>query len=174
MTIDGKLHPHSFVDGASIKRNVQVDSERNSGLTITSSITGLSVLKSTGSEFWGYIKDPYTTLPETKDRILSSDVDIKWVWRHFSSLEEVKMHAAQFDAGFAAAKSATFDVFATTLSMSAQDTLYKMTKRFLDNVPSAESVEYSWPNKHYIEIGKEMHNPIPSSNFLCLIPHFAF
>lgn len=141
LTIDGKPYPVSFVNGDSIRRNVHVDFERNSGLTITSSIAGLSVLKSTGSEFRGYIKDAYTTLPETKYSTLISDVDIKWEWRHFSSLDEVKMHAAQFDDGFVAAKRATFDVFATTLSMSAQYTSYKMAERSLNNFPSAESVE---------------------------------
>ncbi|KAL5360113.1 hypothetical protein BJX96DRAFT_164919 [Aspergillus floccosus] len=162
MTVDGKPHPHSFFEDGSVKRTVQVDVVRGAGITITSAAS-LSVLKSTGSEFWGYIKDAYTTLPETRDRILSSNVDVKWVWRHFATPQEVEAHASQLEAGFAAAREATFAVFAKDVSMSAQATLYKMAERFLDIMPLADSVEYSWPNKHYIEIDLSWHKGLQNT-----------
>ncbi|KAL4892313.1 hypothetical protein BDV59DRAFT_208631 [Aspergillus ambiguus] len=162
MTVDGKPHPHSFFEDGSMTRNVQVDVVRGGGITITSAAS-LSVLKSTGSEFWGYIKDAYTTLPETKDRVLSSNVDIKWTWRPFSTPQEVEAHSSCFDAGFTAAREATFGVFAKDNSMSAQGTLYKMAERFLDIVPFADSVEYSWPNKHYIEIDLSWHKGLQNT-----------
>lgn len=31
-------------------------------------------MNSTDSEFWGYVKDKYTTLPEAHDRILATEV----------------------------------------------------------------------------------------------------
>ncbi|KAJ5624997.1 uricase [Penicillium lagena] len=164
MAIDNKPHPHSFFQDGSVKRHVNVDVLKKSGFNITSSISGLSVLKSTKSEFWGYIKDEYTTLPETWDRILSSDVDIKWKWKHFTDLSDVESHASHFDSGFAFAKDATFRIFAEDNSMSAQGTLYKMAEQFLKSVPLAENVQYSWPNKHYVEIDLSWHNGIQNTN----------
>jgi urate oxidase len=158
MTIENVPHPHSFFQDGSVKRHVRVDVSSNSGINVMSSVFGLSVLKSTKSEFWGYIKDEYTTLPETWDRILSSDVDIKWRWKNFKDLSDVESNVTHFSSGFASAKDATFKAFAEDNSMSAQGTLYKMAEKFLDSVPLADSVEYSWPNKHYVEIGKHPKN----------------
>ena len=47
---------------------------------VESGIEDLIVLKTTRSGFAGYMKDPYTTLPETTDRIFSTAV--KAVWRY--------------------------------------------------------------------------------------------
>ena len=41
----------------------------------------LTVMNTTASEFWGYPKDGYTTLPETKDRILATSVNAAWRFR---------------------------------------------------------------------------------------------
>jgi urate oxidase len=35
-------------------------------------------MNSTDSEFWGYVKDKYTTLPEAYDRILATQVSARW------------------------------------------------------------------------------------------------
>ncbi len=35
-------------------------------------------MNSTNSEFWGYVKDKYTTLKEAYDRILATDVSARW------------------------------------------------------------------------------------------------
>ena len=36
------------------------------------------MLKTTGSEFRGFLKDRYTTLPETDDRILATSLVARW------------------------------------------------------------------------------------------------
>jgi len=45
---------------------------------VVSGIAGLVVLRSTGSEFWGFPRDHYTTLAETTDRILATEVTARW------------------------------------------------------------------------------------------------
>ncbi|GFN21505.1 hypothetical protein AtubIFM55763_006286 [Aspergillus tubingensis] len=164
MTIENEPHPHSFFQDGSVKRQIRVDVSKASGINITSAIFGLSVLKSTRSEFWGYIKDEYTTLPETWDRILSSDVDIKWRWKHFKNVSDVEANASHFIEAFAEARDASFKAFAEDNSMSAQATLYKMAEKFLDCVPLADAVEYSWPNKHYVEIDLSWHKGIRNTD----------
>ena len=54
-------------------------SSRPTGTTpVVGGLTGLVVLKSTGSEFNGFPRDRFTTLPETDDRILATSVTAWW------------------------------------------------------------------------------------------------
>ena len=48
--------------------------------TVTSGLTDLVVLKSTGSEFKGFLRDEYTTLPEADDRVLATSLTASWRW----------------------------------------------------------------------------------------------
>src|ERR1700720_3281556 len=50
-------------------------------LTIEAGIGDLLLLRSAGSAFEGYIKDPYTTLPETKDRIFQTALLATWRYK---------------------------------------------------------------------------------------------
>lgn len=164
MTIDGKPHPHSFLRDGEETRNVQVDVVEGKGVDITSSLAKLTVLKSTNSQFWGFLRDEYTTLPETWDRILSTDVDASWQWRRFNGLDEVRATVPQFDATWSAARDITLKTFAEDNSASVQNTMYKMAELILARQPLLETVEYSLPNKHYFEVGMY---------FICLIDSFV-
>lgn len=162
LNVDGKPHPHSFMRDGEEKRTVELVAKRGS-FSIRSGIDELLVLKSTGSQFWGYHKDEYTKLPETWDRILSTEVQAIWQWRDFKSLEEVKGSVEVFDKGWSAARQITLDTFAKEDSPSVQNTMYLMSEQILAAVPMVDAVEYSLPNKHYFEIGKTAH----SSRRLC-------
>jgi urate oxidase len=127
-------------------------------------------LKSTGSAFHGFIRDEYTTLGETWDRILSTDVDATWEWRVFRDVEEVRKEQAQFDLAWEGARETTMRVFAEDYSASVQATMYKMSEEILEKAPGVMRVTYELPNKHYFEISKlypglktmsENHSSIP-------------
>jgi urate oxidase len=154
MTVDGKPHPHSFYRDGTETRNVEVTFKRNIGFAIKSGIQGLTVLKSTGSAFHGFVRDEYTTLGETWDRILSTDVDATWDWKLFKTLEDIKAIIPKFDAAWESAREITMSTFATDYSASVQATMYLMSEQILAAVPLVEHVTYSLPNKHYFEIGK--------------------
>lgn len=152
MTIDGKPHPHSFLRDGEEKRVVEAVTREGEGVSIKSSFKGLLVLKSTGSAFYGFHRDEYTRLPETWDRILSTDVEAGWQWKKFSGLDEVKSVIPQFDKTFDGVKDTTLDIFAKDNSASVQNTMYKMCDKILADVPLVEAVDYALPNKHYFEI----------------------
>ena len=154
LIIDGKPHPHSFYKDSEETRNVAADVIEGKGIDINTGINGLTVLKSTHSQFWGFIRDEYTTLPETWDRILSTDVAANWQYKRFSGLDEVKANVDKFDATWAAARDITLKTFAEDNSASVQNTMYKMSDQILAFQPLVEVVDYSLPNKHYFEIGK--------------------
>jgi urate oxidase len=154
LTVDGKPHPHSFLKDGNETRDVEVTVSRKDGISVSSSISGLSVLKSTGSAFHGFLRDEYTTLPETWDRILSTDVDAGWKWATFPSLKDVEATVTKFDKAWEAARNITLKFFAEDESASVQNTMYKMAEKILEVVPETDSVTYSLPNKHYFELGK--------------------
>lgn len=154
MTVDGKPHPHSFLRDGNETRVVEVVAREGAGISIKSKIDGLLVLKSTGSAFYGFHRDEYTRLPETWDRILSTEVVCGWQWKTFSGLDQVRNEAAVFDKAWNDANKITIETFAKENSPSVQNTMYKMCDQILAVTPLVEAVDYTLPNKHYFEIGE--------------------
>ena len=70
-------HDHAFYRGSPEVRTAVLvrDGDTN---TMLSGFYGLTVMKTTESGFVGYPKDKYTTLKETTDRILATDISTKW------------------------------------------------------------------------------------------------
>jgi urate oxidase len=163
MNIDGKLHPHSFLRDGTETRNVQVDVTEGKGIKIKSSIVGLHVLKSTGSKFWGYVRDEFTTLKETWDRILCTEVDAIWTWQTFEDVSAVKANASRFDSAWTTARSITLRTFAHEDSASVQNLMYKMAEQILAAMRLIETVEYSLPNKHYFEVDLSWHKGLKNT-----------
>ncbi|KAF9877900.1 hypothetical protein CkaCkLH20_04476 [Colletotrichum karsti] len=162
MTVDGKPHPHSFYRDGEETRNVEARVSRRDGVALTSSIQKLTVLKSTGSAFHGFVRDEYTTLPETWDRILSTDVDAAWTWK-FNDLAAVRAAVPQFDPAWQHARDITMKTFAQDESASVQNTMYKMCEQILAAVPGALTVTYTLPNKHYFEIDLSWHKGLKNT-----------
>jgi len=161
MTIDGKPHPHSFFrDGEEIRVVESVTTE-GKGISLRSKIEKLLVLKSTGSAFHGFHRDEFTQLPETWDRILSTEVEAGWQWKIFKTLDEAK--AVDYNAAWQAAREITLKTFATDVSASVQNTMYKMCDQILAAVPLVEAVDYSLPNKHYFEIDLSWHKGLKNT-----------
>lgn len=166
MAIDGQQHPHSFVRDSQEERVANVVVQRTGGIQVTSGIKGLTMLKSTGSQFHGFIRDEYTTLKDTWDRILSTDVDGTWTWKTFATLSEVEENEKQtaiFDATWAAARDTFLHFFAVENSPSVQNTMYKMADRILEAQPLVETVDLSLPNKHYFELDLSWHKGLENT-----------
>lgn len=75
-------HPHSFVRDGNEKRIVRAKAVRDAqGKPVVELLEGgmtdLVVLKSSGSAFYGFWRDEYTTLPEVQDRLFSTSVECK-------------------------------------------------------------------------------------------------
>jgi urate oxidase len=155
LAFDGKPHPHSFVLDGNGKPFARVVAKRGASTT-QSGISGFTFLKATQSGWENYIKDKYTTIPETHDRIASTAMEASWNW-----------HAAPADyaAANATILSTMLEVFATTYSYSVQDSLYRMGKAALEKVPEITDISMACPNKHYILLnlapfGMENHNQV--------------
>lgn len=153
MEVDGKPHPHSFLRDGAETRNVLATAIEGKGIEIRSSIDGLLVLKSTGSQFHSFVDNEYRTLKDTYDRILSTEVSAGWKWTTYPSVKDVEADIELFGQAFAGARKITCETFATENSPSVQNTMYKMCDQILAAYPKVVAVDYSLPNKHYFEIG---------------------
>lgn len=152
--VDGKPHNHSFVKDGEELRTAKVVKPKTGAFVIESGIKDLTVLKSTGSQFWGYNKCEYTTLEETYDRILSTDVDSIWTWNktQFANLRDVDYFAdtGVFDSVFDKAREITLRTFALENSASVQATMYNISEELIKTAPHVEEVYFALPNKHYV------------------------
>jgi urate oxidase len=135
-----RLGPHSFQRKGDETRTTTVTYD-GTGAWVVSGLTDLVLLNSTDSEFWGFVKDRYTTLPETKDRILATAVNARW--RHASP-------DSDWIASYDGARDSLVQAFVDTYSRSLQQTLYAMGRRILERRPEVAEVRLSLPNKHHL------------------------
>jgi urate oxidase len=163
MVIDGKPHPHSFFRDGDETRTVEANVMGGKGIEIRSGISGLLVLKSTGSQFHNFVRNDFTTLPDVYDRILSTSVDSGWKWKVVPGVEDVKKEVDKFDEAWTKARNITMKTFAEDSSASVQNTMYKMCEQILAAAPSVETVDYSLPNKHYFEIDLSWHRGLKNT-----------
>lgn len=137
--------PHSFQrTGREIRTAMAtVDDTDGERAWVVSGLKDLVVLNTTGSEFWGYPKDRYTTLAETHDRILATAVNAQW--RHCDT-------GSDWGKSYDAVRAHLTEAFATTHSLSLQQTLYAMGERVLEHCPEIAEVRLSLPNKHHFVV----------------------
>ncbi|WKU47678.1 urate oxidase [Streptomyces sp. VNUA116] len=136
---------HSFVRRGQETRTAQVTYDGDGeSWQILSGLKGLVVMNTTDSEFHGYVKDRYTTLPETRDRILATEVNA--FWRHAGRPEGEK---PDWDASYERTRGHLLAAFAGTYSLSLQQTLYAMGSRVVDQEPGIDEIRLSLPNKHH-------------------------
>jgi urate oxidase len=137
---------HSFARRGREIRTAEISYDGTTAWAV-SGLAGLTVLNSAGSEFRGYIKDRYTTLAETTDRILATDVSARW--RHAAVPLD---GGCDWDASHAQARRHLLEAFAQTHSRSLQQTLYAMGRRVLEHRPEIAEVRLALPNKHHFTV----------------------
>jgi urate oxidase len=136
-----RIAPAAFTRGSE-KRTALLNGSRK-GLTLEAGIDDLVILKSRGSAFEGYLRDPFTTLKETKDRILATAV--RATWRYSSQ-------GLDFNALWQGVRQTILDTFARHDSLSVQHTLHALGREVLKHFPDIEEIQLSMPNKHVLPV----------------------
>jgi urate oxidase len=137
---------YSFARSGQLTRTTTVIRDTDLGVSVVSGIKDLIVLNTTASEFWGYPKDPYTTLPETKDRILATQVNAAWRFRPSAVAD------TDWAAAFETAKSTVLETFASTYTYSLQQMLLAIGSAIIAAVPAVCEVRLALPNKHHFVV----------------------
>ncbi len=139
ISVDGAEHGSAFSRAGGGTRTTVVTVERDNSWVV-SGLTDLVVLKTTGSEFTGFPRDEYTTLPEDRDRILATAVTARW--RYADS-------RLDWSTSYAEVRRILLESFARKHSLALQQSLYYMGEQVLQARPEVAEIRMSMPNKHH-------------------------
>ena len=135
----GKPHPTAFVQSGGERQTAKLSRAPGGKLSVISGLENLVIMKTAGSGFEGYIKDSFTTLPPTADRLFGTALRADWNY-------------GADNLGFAALRTKIREVmlavFAAHESKSVQHTLYAMGESVLKSVAEVEEIELTMPNMH--------------------------
>jgi urate oxidase len=140
--VGGRPHAHSFSEAGPARPFTHVIATRKE-TRVESGIEELLILKTTGSGFEDFLRDEFTTLKETGDRIFSTKLTATWTYRK-PPQRYATANRKILDAMLA--------VFARNYSPSVQVTLFEMGEAALKAVPEISRVHLVMPNKHCLLI----------------------
>jgi urate oxidase len=134
-------HPHAF-ERASGGEHVATVTGDGTSLTVEAGIDDLLVLKTTGSGWEGFLREQYTSLKETSDRIMATVVTARWTYRGDAEPD--------YGRSWEGVRATVLDAFGDHYSPSVQFTLYRMGDAVLEAHPEVERIHFSLPNKHHL------------------------
>ena len=137
----GAPHEHAFQRGFGGDRVATVAGSVGGGFEIEAGIDGLVVLKTTGSGWEGYLHDEFTSLAETDDRIMATEITARWTYGTTD---------LDFSASWEAVRAVVLEAFGDHYSPSVQFTLHRMGEAVLETRPEVERISFSLPNKHHL------------------------
>ncbi len=140
--VDGVPHDHTWMRAGRETRTAAITVDY-SGEYVIGGFKDLVILKSTGSEFAGFLKDEYTTLQETKDRVMATSLVAKW---RFNSSD------VDWNAVYPRVKEIMVREFATLQSLALQQTLWHMGRAVIEEIPEIVEVRLTAPNKHHFVV----------------------
>ena len=137
--VNGRGHEHSFVRGSG-ERIAMVRGEAG-GTRVKAGIDDLLVLKTTNSGWEGFLRERFTTLPETDDRILATKITANWTYGDAN---------VDFDRLWHGVRGRILETFTDHYSPSVQNTLFRMGEAVLEAFTEIQKIHLSLPNKHHL------------------------
>jgi urate oxidase len=132
-------NPHAFVRDGRYVRTATVTYD-GSTTWVVSGVKDLSILKTTDSEFAGFLQDRFTTLAPAHDRIMATSLVAQW-WHTSEDVDWGKSHDG--------AVQALLDTYGNHYSLAHQQTLYEAGKAVLTGQPEIAEIRIWAPNKHH-------------------------
>ena len=143
VAVAGAEHAHTFVRAGHEVRSAAVTTSTEGPVEeswVISGIKDLVVLKSTGSQFTGFLTDRYTTLAEATDRILATSLTARW---RYAGTD------VAWDEAFGQVRQILLERFAVVHSRALQQTLWEMGSAVLAARDDIAEIRLSAPNKHH-------------------------
>ncbi len=140
--VDGIEHDHTWTRlGEEIRTTaITVDA---TGDYVISGLKNLVILKSTRSEFTGFLVDEFTTLAEAHDRVMATSLTAQW---RYTSTD------IDWDVTYASVKATMIREFAELHSLALQQTLWHMGHAVLEKHPEIAEIRVKAPNKHHFVV----------------------
>jgi len=140
LTTGGREEGQAFVRQGPEVRTAEVVVDRERAI-VKAGLSDLLILKSSRSAFEGFVRDEWTTLAETRDRILATSLTATW---------EYADAGVAFGPGWRIVRATLLETFAAHESNSVQHTLHAMAQAVLDSVDDVGSIQLVMPNKHHL------------------------
>ena len=161
----GKPHPCAFRRDGSMSRTATALVVRAGSKTEAFFVCGLEdlvLLKTSDSEFKGFLRDKYTTLADATDRIMATQVSARW---RIGATDGATLDRMNWGTSFASAANTMMSAFADHHSLSLQETLFVMGKLALEEQPAIAAIRISLPNRHHFAVdlsqfGRENRNEV--------------
>lgn len=141
ITAGGREDGHSFVRQGPERRLARVSASRDATV-IQAGAGDLFVLKSSRSAFADFLRDEFTTLADTHDRILATSLTATWTYTT----------SVDFGRTWQSVRETLLEKFARHESASVQHTLFAMGQAVLDAVPAVGAIHLVMPNKHHLPV----------------------
>jgi urate oxidase len=145
--VDGVEHDHTWLRKGQEIRTAAVTVDAT-GEHVVGGFKDLVLLKSTGSEFAGFLTDEYTTLQETHDRVMATSLVAQWRF----TLAPAELATVDWNDTYAGIKRIMVKQFATLQSLALQQTLWHMGRAVLEAYPFIAEVKMKAPNKHHFVV----------------------
>jgi len=145
VTVDGRGHDHTWVRrGQEVRTAAVTVAGTGAGQQswVVGGIKDLMILKSTGSEFRGFLQDPYTVLEPAADRVMATSLVAGWRFAGGAADWD-------WDAAYCGIRQILVETFARVHSLALQQTLYEMGRAVLETCPFVAEIRLSAPNKHH-------------------------
>jgi urate oxidase/2-oxo-4-hydroxy-4-carboxy-5-ureidoimidazoline decarboxylase len=119
-------------------------------------ITGIELMKLTGSAFTSFLRDDYTTLPERGDRPLYTSMNVAWRYSDSDDMLDLSRRRYIPAEQMRDLLAATFDVF---VSESIQHLLHEMGQRALHRFPQLAEMRFDALNRTRDPYGQRDDDP---------------
>jgi urate oxidase len=126
----------------------RIEVSREGIVELASGISGFRMVRLSGSAFFGFVRDQYTTLPEIKDRPLHMWLDLEWL---YTSPD------AAFTEGRVAAevRETIYTTFGAFESGSIQQIIYQIGTKVLAEVAAVSEIHLEANNRTWDTIAEE-------------------
>ena len=135
-----KPHAFAFTRASGQEKRTAILNGTRDGTTIRAGIQDLDVLKTTKSAFEGFLRDPYTTLKEDRNRILATTIRAEWLYED----DEI-----EFSPAWHSVRQTLLETFAEHDSLSLQHTLYAMGEAVLATFDRIREIHLSFADKNF-------------------------
>jgi urate oxidase len=138
--VGNREHGQAFVRQGGESRSATIHGDRTK-LAVGAGLTDLVVLKSSHSAFAGFLRDEYTTLADTEDRLLATSLSATWWYRDLG---------IEYGQARRAVRQTLLEAFAEHDSKSVQHTLHAMGQAVLGSIEDVTAIRLVMPNKHHL------------------------
>jgi urate oxidase len=140
--IGEREHGQAFMRRGPDTRTASVATSRD-GVIVEAGVQDLLIMKTGHSAFSGFPRDEFTTLADTRDRLLATSMTASWRYAETD---------VPFSSTWRGVRDLLLRTFAEHHSESVQHTLYAMGQAVLDGLDVVVSITLVMPNKHHLPL----------------------